>query len=269
MKQITHTIRAYGSTMSMCAKQVFDGGPICIIGEYIVQFLQFFILILVWKALAATGVDLGGMSLEQLFTYTLMASVLKQQLNIVSPATSALWEGSIIGRYTRPMPVVASFVVETIGRRWIPVFIFFGLPLWILAPTMGINTLPADAEAGFLSSISLVLSISLGFAMDLIFAAVAIHLKNGCWAIVRIRDSVFALLSGAVIPFALFPGGIGTVFTYLPFGSIASAPLTIYTGLASNPLWLIGVQCFWNIFLWMVGIAFFKKSEEEMISYGG
>lgn len=266
---IRHKIRAYISTMFMCAKQVFDGGILCVAGEYFVRLVQFALMILIWKSLAKEGADLGGMTLQQLLTYTLMSSVLRQQLNIISPATSALWEGSIISRYTRPIPVIGSFVIETVGRWWIPVFLFFGLPLWLLAPLLGIHPLPADIVTGVQAAISLIASVSLGFAVDLIFASFAIRLKNGCWAVTHIREAIYSLLSGELIPFALFPWGLGAIFALTPFGSIAHAPLTIYIGAADNPWQVIGLQLFWNAVLWYLALLCFHKSEERMISYGG
>lgn len=77
------------------------------------------------------------MTLPTLLTYSLMASVWRQQLNILTPATSALWEGSLIGRFTRPMSILQSLAAETIGRWWVPVFLFYGLPVWLLSPLIG------------------------------------------------------------------------------------------------------------------------------------
>lgn len=267
--QFRHNFRAYCSTMFMCTKQVFDGGILPIAGGYVIQLIQFILLTLIWKALASEGADFGLMTLKQLLTYTLMSSVLRQQLNIISPATSSLWEGSIIGRYTRPIPVIVSFIVETIGKWWIPVFLFYGLPLFMISPLLGISPLPVHGLAAVQTCISLIASASLGFAIDLLFAAFAMRLKNGCWAATHIRESIYSLLSGELIPFALFPFGIGSFFALTPFGSIAHAPLTIYVGTAEEPWKLIALQLFWNVILWFLAIKTFHKSEERMISFGG
>lgn len=261
--------RAIVSTILMCTKQIFDGGILCITGGYLVSAIQFVMLIFIWTALDREGADLGGMALNQLMTYTLMSTVLHQELNIVSPATASLWEGSVIGRFTRPVPVPISFIAETIGRWWIPNFLFFGLPLLIIAPFLGVNPAPANLASGALALISLALSASLGFAIDLLFAAFAMFLKNGCWVATNIREAAFSLLSGEMIPFALFPWGLDKVFSFLPFGSIAHAPLTIYTGTAAAPLSTIGLQFVWNIVLWIAAARVFKKSKERMISFGG
>lgn len=261
-------MKRFFATVSLCARQVLDGNLLGVCGEYAVRLLQFLLLTFIWRALAAAGADLGGMTIDALLTYSLMASVWRQQLNILTPATSALWEGSLIGRFTRPVSILHSLAAETIGRWWLPVFIFYGLPVWLLSPLLGISPLPAGAMWGLLSLVSLALSASLGFALDLCFSALAMRLKNGCWAATQVREAVYELLSGAVIPFALMPAPVGRVFALLPFGSIANAPLSLYIGGAS-PLPTLALQAAWNLILWPAALFVFKRSQERMVSYGG
>jgi ABC-2 type transport system permease protein len=261
-------LKKYYATVSMSAAQAFDGNFLCVAADYAVRFIRFIILILVWRSLAAAGADFNGLTLNRILTYLLMASVLHQQLNIITPATSALWEGSIIGRYTRPIPVIGSFVAETVGRWWIPVFLFYSLPLWLASPLLGISPLPASPVCGFLSVLSLALSASLGFAIDILFAALAMRLKNGCWAALMVREALASLFSGALIPFAVMPCNLGKIFELLPFGSIANAPLSIYIGTGDTAR-LFLLQIFWNIALWLAALRIYRKSEERMISFGG
>lgn len=134
---------------------------------------------------------------------------------------------------------------------------------------LGINPLPVSFVNGIVVLISLLLSVSLGFALDLLFTSFAIRLKNGCWAATKVRESIYSLLSGALIPFVFFPWGLGRIFALLPFGSVGNAPLTIYTGMESEIIKTIGIEIFWNITLWVAGIKIFIKSEERMISFGG
>jgi len=260
--------KGFHAVAELSARQVFDGNLFQVLSEYAARFMQFLMLMLIWRSLAAGGADLGGMNINQLLTYTLMASVLRQQLDIITPATSALWEGSIISRYTRPMKVMQSLTAETIGRWWVPVFLLYSLPLWILSPLMGIHPLPHSAVHGLLALLSLALSASLGFALDFLFASLAMRMKNGCWAVTRVREALFELLSGALIPFSLMPQPIARVLQLLPMGSIAHAPLSLYVG-QGDPVALLTMQAGWNVVLWPLAIYVFKKSEERMISYGG
>ena len=262
-------LKAVFSTMFMCTKQIFDGGFLCVAGGYFFQAVQFVMLIFIWKSLASNGVLPGGAHLDGLMTYTLMSTIFHQELNIISPATSSLWEGSIIGRFLRPMPVEISFFAETVGKWWIPNFLFFGLPLWLSASFLEIRPWPVTAFSGVLAFFSLLLAASLGFAIDLLFSAFAMYLKNGCWAALAVREAVYSLLSGEMIPFSLFPFGMGKIFSLLPLGSVAHGPLTIYTGTSGNPWAVLGLQIFWNVVLWIAAERIFKKSKERMISFGG
>lgn len=47
-------------------------------------------LTLIWKSLIKDGKSFDGVELSQILIYSLMASILKPQLDIVTPATSAL-----------------------------------------------------------------------------------------------------------------------------------------------------------------------------------
>ena len=176
-------VASFCSTAGMSARQIFDGGLLAVWGEYLIRAFELLVLTLVWRALAAGGADLGELPLPRLLTYSLMASCLCNQLDIWTPATSSLWEGSIVGRYTRPMPVIASFVAETIGRMWIPGFVLYSLPLLALSSFVGISPAPASPLHGLLALVSLSMSVAIGFALDFLFAAFAMFLKNGCSAL--------------------------------------------------------------------------------------
>ena len=93
-------------------------------------------------------------------------------------------------------------------------------------------------------------------------------MKNGCWAVTHVREALFALFSGALIPFSLMPPSIARILALLPMGSIAHAPLTLYVG-QGEPLKLLALQAAWNLVLWPLARYIFRKSEERMISYGG
>jgi ABC-2 type transport system permease protein len=114
----------------------------------------------------------------------------------------------------------------------------------------------------------LVLSISLGFAVDFVFSVLIIRMKNANWLAYTLRNAVTLLLSGAVIPFDLLPWGMGRFFKLLPFGSLAAAPLSIFVGMSAVSQ-VIPLQIFWNIVLWPLAVLAFAKSREKMVSYGG
>lgn len=259
-------LKKYTATCWLKATQCFDSTAWQITSEYLIMILRLAIMLLIWKSLAAAGVDLQGFTEGQLLTYTLLSSAFHHQFTVVTTATSALWEGSILNRYTRPVPVLGNFIAETFGR-WIPGLFLYTLLVLVLSPLIGINPLPASVWDGVLFLLSFGLSVSLGFAIDFIFAAFALNLKNGCWIAMSIREAISSLLSGELIPLALLPFGIGKVFGLLPMGSLASTPLMIYLGKGTPSQILL--QVFWNVVLWYAAVKYFAHNQENMVSFGG
>jgi ABC-type uncharacterized transport system permease subunit len=84
----------------------------------------------------------------------------------------------------------------------------------------------------------------------------------------RVRDAVTTLLSGSLLPLVMLPWGIGNVFAWLPFASMASAPLKIYTG-TGDPLWLLPVQAAWSVVLWPAALWLWRANREKLVAYGG
>lgn len=256
------------ATASICARQLFGTGIFRIAAENIVRLIQFTVFVLLWKGFARAGVDLGGFTESSLLTYTCISFALYKPLNIITPATASLWEGSIIGRYTRPMPPYLSFISETVGKGWIPTFICFTIPLLVISYLLGINIAPYSIFHGVMFIISLFLSVVIGFGFDILFASFALRLKNSVWMVTGIREAIFTLLSGALIPFSLMPEMAEKILSLLPFGSIASAPLNIFIGTDETVRFLL-LQIFWAAAIWIMAHAAYKKSEERMVSYGG
>ncbi|HLV81993.1 MAG TPA: ABC-2 family transporter protein [Chthonomonadaceae bacterium] len=256
----------YGKTIAMAAAGQIGESPLFLM-DYLLRFLRVALLLSVWRLLFAGRGAVSGMTLPALLTYTLIAEAFAEPLLCRTEMAFAFWDGSIATRFLRPMGLFAQFALEAFGR-WSVGFVAFSLPLLLCAPLLGVNPLPANGLAELLFLPSLALSISVGLAMDFIFAALALVFEGEVYALSRVRQALAALLSGAFLPLALMPWGLGKVFDWLPFASMASAPLRIYTG-TGRSAWLLAVQLGWTLILWPVAGWMWRTSRERMVSYGG
>ena len=161
---------------------------------------------------------------------------------------------------------VASFT--EIRRGWLPNLCLFTLPLLLLAPLLDVNPLPISVNAGLWFVTSLLLSVSTGTALGVIYASCVVFFEHNIYGLQRIRDALVLLLSGAVVPLALLPWELGEYLELLPFASLASVPLRIYTGTGSAQS-LVPMQASWAAVLWTVAHLLWCHNRERMVSHGG
>jgi len=239
-----------------------NGGIIYLFPNILVNLMYLLPLMFLWRVIAGKGTDVG-MTLDQLLSYTYAGALMSQLLVVRTPASEWNYEGLLINMFARPVPVFGQIISQTIGG-WVPMLLVFSLPMFLIAPLFGIVVTPATIW--FFPS--LFLCVSLGFAIDFIFACVTIRLRGMAWLGHSIRMAIVSLFSGTVIPFRVLPFGLTAIFEYQPFGSLGGAPLALFVG-SSQPGRIIATQIVWNLVLWPAAILWFSKSKERQVSYGG
>ncbi|HSL94048.1 MAG TPA: hypothetical protein VK905_05530, partial [Bacillota bacterium] len=245
-------MKKYLITARMTAQNLTNGGLLYLLPGYLLRVLYLVPLLLLWRSLMASGVE-TGMTLDQMLTYTLLGTLFASLLVVQTPASNWLYEGLIINLYQRPMGVLRHLTAQTVGA-WLPDLALFTLPMLLVSPLLGVKLVAPGMSWWFVPS--LLLCISLGFAVDFIFASLTIRMKNASWVVYSIRAATIALLSGSVIPFAILPFRLGEFFRLLPFGSLAAAPLALFVGLA-EPAPTLLLQLAWNILIWPLTLIVF------------
>ena len=260
MKQM---IRAGFATMKLCLKEQTYFGFVYLVGQYVMQAAVLGALIMIWRSLFMQGVSTEGMTLNQLYVYTILSTALAPLLNVRTPASGWLHDGTMLGLYQRPAGVFMQLAAHTIGG-WAMRLICLSVPVVVVSFFCGVDLRPANPW--FL--ISLPLAVLQGFAVDYLFACLLIRMHNLEWCVHCLREALTALFTGSLIPFAALPWGIGSWLQLSPLGTLAGAPLAIYTGLG-DPAALLPAQILWNLILWPLAMYCFAASRERMVSYGG
>jgi ABC-2 type transport system permease protein len=257
------TIRASLATMKLCLKEQTYFGFVYLVGQYVMQAAVLGALIMIWRSLFMQGVSTEGMTLNQLYVYTILSTALAPLLNVRTPASGWLHDGTMLGLYQRPAGVFMQLAAHTIGG-WAMRLICLSVPVVVISLLCGVDLRPASPW--FL--LSLPLAVLQGFAVDYLFACLLIRMHNLEWCVHCLREALTALFTGSLIPFAALPWGIGNWLQLSPLGTLAGAPLAIYTGLG-DPAALLPAQIIWNIVLWPLAVYCFAASRERMVSYGG
>lgn len=250
----------------MAATSAIGDNPLFLL-DYALRALRVLVLIAVWRAVLDANPGASPIPLEALLTYTLLAELVGHVLSANTPLSDALWQGTIANHYLRPMGIVRQFAAHASGR-WGLDFLLFSLPLALLAPWLGVGLAPASAWHAAAFALSLVLAVTVGLALEFGFAAMTLVLDQTVWLVEWVRRALVRVLSGSLIPLAMMPWGLGEVFEWLPFASMAWAPLAIYTGVGS-PLPLLALQLFWVVLLWPCVLAVWSRNREKVVAYGG
>jgi ABC-2 type transport system permease protein len=235
--------------------------------DYLLRIIRVAVLLSIWRIILDGKGDVAGLTLGTVLTYTLVAELFSDLLACRTELPWAMFVGSIGARFLWPMGLVAQFGAEAAGR-WAFGLAVFSLPLFLIAPLLGVNQMPASAAHAGLFVLSLALAIAVGLALEFIFTGLAANLEQNVYAVDRVRGGINALLSGAILPLALYPWGLGTVFGLLPFASMASAPLQIYTG-TGDAAQLLAIQAFWAVVLWPIAQWVWRVNRQKLVTYGG
>lgn len=235
--------------------------------DYVIRALRVAVLLSIWRLVVTADPDASPIPLAALLTYTVVAEAFARAIRPTTGLADAIWQGSLVHYFLRPAGVVRQFAAESTGREAID-FALFSVPLLGIAAALGVSVAPVDAAAGALFVPSLALSIVVGLAIEFIAGAIAIGSEQPIWLIENVRRSLVRLLSGAVLPLAILPFGLGDLLAWLPFASTAWAPLAIYTGMdeARRLLWL---QLAWAAVLWPLALALWHWNREKVVAYGG
>ena len=263
-------IRKICKTAAMSAASYVGDSPLFVL-DYLLRLLRVMVLVSLWRALFRhphqLGTDSSALTLPALLTYTFIAEAFSEPLNASTDVAWSFWDGSITTRFIKPLGIFTQFIAETCGK-WAFNMAVFSLPLLVLGLIMGVHLQPVSWSAGLLFLVSMIFGIAVGFALDFLFTSFAISLQFPPFALERVRTAIASLLSGAFIPLGLLPWGLGQFFGWLPFASVASAPLRIYTG-SGDTLNLLGLQALWALTLWPLTIWQWRKNQEKMVAYGG
>lgn len=260
-------LKKHWKTMSVVATESLNDKGLMLIGNYLLRLIRVIFLLSLWRTLLPETGDVSGMTRDGVLTYTLIAEVFAGQISVRTGLDNALWRGDIANRFLRPVGIYGQFIAEMLGKS-LPNLLFFSLPLFCLAPLLGVNPLPADPTSGALFICSLILGMLIGVAFDFIFASLLVFLEQSVYALMQIRDAVTVLLSGAMIPLALLPYDLGNLLMWLPFAALASAPLRIYTH-TGDPAFLLGLQITWALILWPIAHHLWHFNRERLVSHGG
>ncbi len=243
-----------------------------LIGEIMSAFIMFF----VWKAVfdSSDSETFMGFTMEDMVVY-LFITFLSGYLTYSDGAFAVgeeIIDSSIAMRMIRPASFEMCFLFQELGNRIISVSMIF-------VPLVAGVEIYRRAVSGFvrfqpvyflLFLVSLVIAYMISFYFNVCYGFMAFFFKN-LWGTTLIKETVVDFLSGAVVPLAFLPAGLGTVLNLLPFASLSYTPVMIYMGMYSYTeiAWRIGLQVFWLLVMFGASKLIWRSAVRHLSVQGG
>ena len=241
----------------------------------VTQFFWGFMEILLYKAFHEAAPQNFPMTFEAVVSYIWLRQALLALLNtwtFDNELFGKVLDGSVAYELCRPSSLYGMWFARTLALR-VSRVILRCVPLFIVAALVpapwGLNA-PASGIAFVCFALSLALAASVGvaFSMILYFSCFYTLSSEG---IRFMMLPIAELFSGDLIPLPFLPDWLARIFHYSPFGSMANAPLRIYSGDLSGGAMaeMLCLQVFWLAVMVWLGWTLQNKGLRKLCVQGG
>ena len=231
--------------------------------------------LMVYAALYKSAENALPMSFPQICSYVWVKRIVMNMLAVVAydgEIYSVINSGSVAYELVRPMDIYWKWYFQAVANRIvatlvssIPVLVF----AMILPDPYGLQPPMSALQAlAFLVSLVLALGVVVAFAMLMFITLFYTIAQRGIKIIVTATTS---FLSGGMIPLIFFPERVLAILTYLPFSSMQSTPLLIYSGNITGTDILKGIaaQVIWLMILVAIGKVVMNSAIKHVVVQGG
>jgi len=225
----------------------------------------------IWKALYAAHAEIAGLAFHQMVSYVAVGWMIRSLYfnNIDQDMAQDIMDGKISMALIKPVSVQWMYISQALGETAFRLVMLTTPVTIVLALVYGVQP-PHSAAHAALFLLSVGGSILLVAALNFIVGTCAVTLKS-ILGLLRAKFFVQDLLSGLLIPTALFPAPLRRVLAFLPFEHIGSTPMLIYLGQKSplEALGALGIQIAWVAILLAIGGWFWNRMARRLTIHGG
>lgn len=236
------------------------------------SFIQYFL----WMAIygSSSQSTLGGLTRSEMVVYIFMTYVTGSMVMITISdwVSEDVVKGTVAMNLIKPIDYRMSLVLRAMGdsvyRFLVPgIFIWIGVEIYKVQvlglPVIGIGNL-------LLYIVSCLMSFLICVLFDFCFGMVAFF-TTYIFGMMMAKEALLRFLSGQLIPLSFLPGGLQTLFEYLPFSSMVYTPVMIYLGKYSGYelLFVLLRQAAWVIILYLFGDMIWRLVTKRLVVLGG
>lgn len=228
--------------------------------------LTVFVLCLFWSAVFRSQTAIAGLDLAYMLRYVLLVRLI---LTATSPSGVAreiadrVRDGSLLVELVRPYGLLSSIVAQCVSSClwrmvWIAPPLVIALAI-LSGPSLALCRLPS-----FL--LALLIAGTYNIGVEVLLALSAFWLKRN-EGVLHARGFLDALLSGALVPLALFPESFQHVLAWMPFRGMIDVPIGVLLG--DFPHLALLHPAAWGLLVWIICSLLHRKALHRFDALGG
>ncbi|CAI7979932.1 conserved membrane hypothetical protein [Frankia sp. Hr75.2] len=248
-----------------------------VISNIVLTVLRGHLALAVWEQRPG----LAGYDATAAVTFTVVGQALVSTFAVFGGMVDLAWrvrDGGVETDVVRPVGFQRWWLGLEVGRAGV-YLTTRAIPAGVVGAFLFDLRLPRSSGTGALFAASLVLALLVSFGLRYLVALSAFWLTDdrGVQAVAAL---VMMFFSGAVLPLGLFPGVLGTIAGFLPFGAVVQAPMDLYLGspaggtaylgsAAAGPERILAYQAVWALLLCLAGRVLTTAALRRLVVQGG
>jgi ABC-2 type transport system permease protein len=225
----------------------------------------------VFVALFRMRPDVGGYRVEDALTFVFLTQGMAALVEMWAwwRISETVRDGSIATDLSRPFDYELYWLAQDYGRAAFQ-FLFRSIPPFVVGWIFFGVVLPPSPLYWLAFFVSLIFAVAISFAWRFCLNLTAFWLTD-YRGVAGLSQIVVLLLSGFLVPVAMFPGALRDLLYLLPFASMVAIPIDIFLGKPSNaelPA-VLALQAFWAVAFLLFGRLVLAAALKKLVVQGG
>ncbi len=228
------------------------------------------IMLGLWSAVAADA-PVGRFDQRDFLAYFLATFIVRQLTGawVAWQMSFEVRTGTLSMRLLRPLHPMVSYAVENVAA--LPLRLVVALPVALLALVLlGTKSLPHSPLVWLVWGVAVLGGWLITFLANAVIGCLALWTGSS----IKVMDVwlvAFMVFSGYLVPVELFPGGLRTLVSWLPFRYQIGFPVEVMTGAYSlqGALVMLAKQWAFVVGLFVLAMLVWRRGLRRFAAYGG
>ncbi len=235
-------------------------------------FLRAYLFIALYQEAHAQGqTAVSGYTLPDVLAFTFITQGMAALIGLWAwwPMAETVQSGQVATDLSRPYDYQLSWLAQDYGRALFQ-FVARSTPPFLVGMVAFGVTLPTDPIIWLATAPSIVLAITVSFGWRFMLNLTTFWLVDHR-GVAGISLLMTVLLSGFMVPLAMWPDGLREVVMLLPFASMVAIPIDVFLGKLQGVdlLAALSLQAFWAVAMLGFGRLMLAGALHKLVVQGG